>query len=290
MSSDKRRVILVTGSTSGIGLAVAIAFAKHSTPSYIGINGFGSQREIDDALEAVKLAGEGIGRDRAPGHCRVRYFPADLGNPTECESLITRVVDTFGRLDVLVNNAGVQHVSPVDKFSVEAFNRVININLRGVFLTMKHAVPVMKRQKFGRIINIASVHGVQGSPYKSAYVASKHGVVGLTKAVALELAQAEDCNLTCNAVCPGWVLTPLVEKQIDARRQRSGRSFDDEAKALVGEKMPNRRACDAAELGHACTYLSAPLARSTTGATIILDGGWTAGTVVASERAAYARL
>jgi len=276
------RVILITGSTSGIGLAIAESFASDSENSpegggtHIAITGLGTPEEIAKAKARIENCGK-----RSRTQCT--FFPADFRDMKQVEALIHDVIGKLGRLDVLINNAGVQYVSPVERFPLDKWQLVMDLNLTSVFVATKAAVPQMRKQGFGRIINIASAHGKFGSPYKAAYVASKHGVVGLTKVVALEVAEAE--NLTCNALCPGWVLTPLVEKQIrDKMAQEREGSFEVATQKLVGGKMPSRRPLGLDEVGRACVWLAHPSTKSVQGAAISIDGGWTAGTVAESER------
>ena len=193
------RTVVITGSTSGIGLGIAEGFA--AAGDNIVLNGFGSQAEIDEAVERIGALGSGS----------VIYHPADMTKPDEIEAMIASAADTFGGIDVLVNNAGIQHVSPIEDFPPEQWDRIIAINLTSSFHTIRHAVPLMKKAGSGRIINLVSAHGLVASPFKAAYVSAKHGMMGLTKTVALELAEHK---ITVNAICPGYVLTPLVEAQI----------------------------------------------------------------------------
>ena len=252
---------LVTGSTSGIGLAVAKALARMNLN--VMLNGFGTQAEIDAATSSVAAI--------TSGH--VSYTPADLTKAQEVEGLIRATHSRWGRLDVLVNNAGIQHMSPVDEFPDDKWNQIMALNLSAVFHGTKHALPIMKRQNFGRIINVASVHGHVASANKAPYVAAKHGVIGFTKAVALEVATY---NITVNAVCPGWVLTPLGEKQSRARMEQHNGDYDTATTQLGGEKMPSKKCADVEEIGMAVAYLATPATKSTTGTSMIIDGGWTA--------------
>jgi 3-hydroxybutyrate dehydrogenase len=277
------KVILVTGSTSGIGLAVAAYLAgsfRQSHLPHVMLNGFGTAEEVAAATRQVQAAG---GADAV-----VRYCGADLSTAAGVEQLISATVAAFGTLHVLVNNAGVQFVAPIEEFPAVQYDRVVAINQSAVFHAIRLAVPLMKRHGGpARIITVASVHGLQASPFKSAYVGTKHFVMGLSKCVALELAET---NITSNVVCPGWVLTPLVEKQIRARMAAKGTTFAVETKALVSEKMPSGRPADPAEIGAAVAYLAADAAKSTTGTAMVADGGWSAGTVVASEREMLSKL
>jgi 3-hydroxybutyrate dehydrogenase len=271
--------ILVTGSTSGIGLGMAECLARWSPSAHVFLNGFGTADEIAKAKETVRAA-QKDGSRGGGSLGDIHFVEADLSTVAGAENVVKRVVDTVGRLDVLVNNAGVQHVSPIHEFPVDKYEKLMAINLHAVFHTMRVAIPTMRRNNFGRIINVASVHGLAASPNKSAYVASKHGVIGMTKSVALEVART---NITCNAICPGWVLTPLVDKQIRARMDAKKTTYEDETTSLVGEKMPACRPASVEEMGNACVYLASPSTASTNGAALNIDGGWIAGTVGASE-------
>lgn len=255
------KTALITGSTSGIGFGIAYAFAAAGVN--VVLNGFGN---VDD-IEALRagLAGEfGI---------KATYSPADMTQPDAISSMISEAEKAHGAVDIIVNNAGIQHVSAVESFPQEKWDAVIAINQSSAFHTIKAALPGMQQRGWGRIINIASAHGKVASIHKSAYVASKHAVVGLTKVVALENA---DKGITCNAICPGWVLTPLVKQQIEKRAAESGRSYDEEKIALLSEKQPNKEFVTVEEIGALAVFLSGDLARSITGAAISVDGGWTA--------------
>ena len=228
------KAAVVTGSTSGIGLGIARALAAEGCN--VMLNGFGDAGEIE-ALRASIEADCGV---------RAAYDPADLTDGAAAAGLVTAAEETFGRLDVLVNNAGVQHVSPVEDFPPEAWDKVIALNLSSCFHTTRAAVPGMKARGWGRIINVASAHGLVASPNKAAYVAAKHGVLGLTKVTALELAET---GLTCNAICPGWVRTPLVEAQIETRAANEGKSIDQASVELLQEKQPSKRFTTVEQLG-----------------------------------------
>jgi len=219
----KGKTALVTGSTSGIGLAIAQTLAKEG--ANIMLNGFGDKA----AIEKIRA---GVEKDFS---VRARYSPADMTKPAEIAEMIRITEKEFGALDVLVNNAGIQYVANIEDFPIEKWDAVIATNLSSSFHTIRTALPGMKRRKWGRIINIASAHGLVASTQKVAYVSAKHGVVGLTKVVAMETANE---GVTCNAICPGWVLTPLVQQQIDARAKASGKSIRDEEIALLAEKQP----------------------------------------------------
>jgi 3-hydroxybutyrate dehydrogenase len=254
------KLALVTGSTSGIGLAVARALGAKGCR--LVLNGFGDPAEIE-RLRAG-LASE-LGVD-------VAFEAADLSKSAEVESLMDRC-QALGGVDVLVNNAGIQHVAPVEQFPAERWDAVIALNLSAAFHATRKAVPSMKERNWGRIINIASVHGLVGSAEKSAYVAAKHGLVGLTKVVALELART---GVTCNAVCPGWVLTPLVQKQIDARAAAQSISASEAKNALLAEKQPSLDFVTTEQLGELVVFLCSPAADQVRGVAWAMDGGWTA--------------
>jgi len=253
------KVAFVTGSTSGIGLGIARQMAKAG--AHIVLNGFGDAAEIENTRKDIEKE-FGV---------RALFVPADVTKYEEVESAVGVVQREFGSLDILVNNAGIQHVSPVEDFPVEMWQKVLNINLSGVFYGIKAAIPGMKKKGWGRIINIASVHGLVASPNKAAYVASKHAVVGLTKVVALENARS---NITCNAICPGWVLTPLVKKQVEDRAAASGKTLEQETEALLSEKQPNVRFAMPEEIGALAVFLCSEDARGITGTTQSIDGGW----------------
>ena len=257
----KGKVAVVTGSTSGIGLGIARALAGGGAD--LMINGFGEAPAIEKLRKEI-AASHGV---------RVAYSGADLSKPAEVTKLIEQTTAELGRVDVLVNNAGIQHVSPVHEFPVERWDAVIAINLTAVFLGIRAALPQMLERDWGRIINIASVHGLVASVDKSAYVASKHGVVGLTKTVALETATT---GITCNAICPGWVLTPLVQKQIDALAAREKLSADDAKIRLLGEKQPSLEFTTPEQLGALAAFLCSDAAAQLNGVALPVDGGWTA--------------
>lgn len=251
------KTALVTGSTSGIGLAIAEALAE-SGASVI-LNGFG---DVDGARERVARAGG-----------RVGYHDADLGRVVEIDAMMRYAADEFGGVDVLVNNAGIQHVAPVDAFPVERWDAVLSLNLTAAFHTTRLALPPMRAKNWGRIVNVASVHGLVASAHKSAYVAAKHGLVGLTKVTALETAST---GITCNAMCPGWVLTPLVQKQVDDRAARDGISDSEARAALLQEKQPSGDFVAPAHIGAMATFLCSEAASQIRGAAWTVDGGWTA--------------
>jgi 3-hydroxybutyrate dehydrogenase len=256
------RVAVVTGSTSGIGYGVADALAAEGAS--ILLNGFGDPGEIE-ALRAALAGKHGVA---------VHYSGADMTKPAEIEGMIDAAISELGGVDILVNNAGIQHTALIEDFPVEKWDAIIAINLSAAFHGMRAAIPAMKRRGWGRIVNIASAHGLVASAQKSAYVAAKHGVVGLTKAAAIELANA---GVTCNAICPGWVLTPLVEKQIASRAEREGRPEEAVRHDLLAEKQPMLEFSTPAQIGALTVYLCSDAARTVTGAALSIDGGWTAG-------------
>ena len=255
------KTALVTGSTSGIGLATARALAQDG--ANIMLNGFGDKAAIEN---------ERAGLEKEFG-VKARYSPADMSKPAEIAAMIAATEQAFGALDVLVNNAGIQHVANIEDFPVEKWDAVIAINLSSSFHTIHAAVPGMKKRKWGRIINIASAHGLVASPQKVAYVAAKHGLVGLTKVVAIETANS---GITCNAICPGWVLTPLVQKQIDDRAKASGKSVRDEEIALLSEKQPMHQFTKPESIGALAVFLAGDAAATITGSAYSIDGGWVA--------------
>jgi len=251
------RTALITGSTSGIGLGIAKILAQHG--ANIILNGFG------DVAGAKRQVAEFDGM--------VGYHPADMSKPDEIAAMIKYAEMEMGGIDVLVNNAGIQHVAPIDEFPVDRWDAVIAINLTSAFHTTRLALPAMKVRRWGRIINIASAHGLVASANKSAYVAAKHGLVGMTKAVALETATT---GITCNAICPGWVLTPLVQKQVDARAAQDGISNEEAKRRLLGEKQPSLQFTTPEQLGELVVFLCSPAADNIRGAAINVDGGWLA--------------
>jgi 3-hydroxybutyrate dehydrogenase len=255
------KVAVVTGSTSGIGLGIARAFT--SAGASVVINGFGKLEEINDTVASLT---DGAGT-------KAIYSAADMTKPDDIAAMMNLALETFGRLDILVNNAGIQHVSPIDQFPVEKWDAVIAINLSSAFHTIRLALPAMRRQGWGRIINIASAHALVASPFKSAYVAAKHGIVGLTKVVALETAEE---NITCNAICPGYVWTPLVETQIEGQAKSHGIPREQVIRDVLLAQQPNKRFATVEEIGALATFLASDAAASITGAALPVDGGWTA--------------
>ncbi len=255
------KVSLVTGSTSGIGLGIARALAEAG--SAVVLNGFGVAAEI--AKTRDQMAEEfGV---------KVSYSAADMTRPEAIAEMIATTLTGHDRLDVLVNNAGIQHVAPLDQFPVEKWDAILSINLSSAFHTMRLALPAMRSNGFGRIINIASAHGLVASPFKAAYVAAKHGIVGLTKVAALETAEQ---GITCNAICPGYVYTPLVEAQIDGQAKAHGISREQVIHDVLLAQQPNKRFATVEELGALTVFLASDAAASITGITLPVDGGWTA--------------
>ncbi|OZI71409.1 3-hydroxybutyrate dehydrogenase [Bordetella genomosp. 12] len=257
----KGKVAVVTGSTSGIGLGIARAFAQQGAD--VVLNGFG------DAAEIEKL------RADLAAQCKVQvlYDAADLSKGEAVRQLVANTVQALGRIDILVNNAGIQHTALIEDFPAEKWDAILALNLSAVFHGSAAALPHMKKQGWGRIINIASAHGLVGSAQKSAYVAAKHGVVGLTKVTALETAGT---GVTANAICPGWVRTPLVEKQISALAAKGGVDQEAAARELLSEKQPSLQFVTPEQLGGTAVFLASDAAEQITGTTISVDGGWTA--------------
>ncbi len=261
----KGKTALVTGSTSGIGLGIAKSLARQG--ANIVMNGFGDVKGPQAEIEALGV--------------KVAYHGADMSKPAEIADMMAFAAAQFGtksggnggRVDVLVNNAGIQHVAKIEDFPVDKWNAVIAINLTSAFHTTRLALPGMKLANWGRIINIASAHGLVGSPEKSAYVAAKHGLVGLTKVTALEMATS---GVTCNAICPGWVLTPLVQKQIDAKAAAQGISVDAASKQLLAEKEPSLQFTTPDELGDLAVFFCSPAGNNIRGVAWNMDGGWVA--------------
>jgi 3-hydroxybutyrate dehydrogenase len=253
----KGKTALVTGSTSGIGLGIAKALAQQG--ANIVLNGFGDAQEPKATLEAMGIT--------------VAYHGADMSQPSQIEEMMAFAARTFGRVDILVNNAGIQHVAKVEDFPVERWDTILAINLSSAFHTTRLAVPAMRAANWGRIVNVASAHGLVASAQKSAYVAAKHGLVGFTKSVALETAVT---GITCNAICPGWVLTPLVQQQIDARAARDGIDPEQAGKDLLAEKQPSLQFTTVEQLGGLAVFLCSPAADQVRGVAWQVDGGWTA--------------
>lgn len=251
------KTALVTGSTSGIGLGIAKCLAKQG--ANILMNGFGDHQAPKAELEVLGV--------------EVLYHGADMSKASEIEAMMQFATDTFGGIDILVNNAGIQHVAPVENFPIERWDAIIAINLSSAFHTSRLALPYMQQKNWGRILNVASVHGLVGSAQKSAYVAAKHGIVGLTKVTALENATS---GITCNAICPGWVLTPLVQKQVDAKAHELSLSNEEATKLLLGEKEPSMQFTTPEELGELAVFLCSTAGNNIRGVAWNMDGGWTA--------------
>lgn len=253
----KNKTALVTGSTSGIGLGIAKALARQG--ANIMLNGFG---DVEGAKAEVAALG-----------VKVSYHGADMSKPADIEAMMTAAEAEFGRVDILVNNAGIQHVAKVEDFPVDRWDAIIAINLSSAFHATRLALPAMQAAGWGRVINVASVHGLVASAQKSAYVAAKHGIVGFTKVVALENATS---GVTCNAICPGWVLTPLVQKQVDAKAAAAGISNEDAKRQLLAEKEPSLQFTTPEELGELAVFFCSPAANNIRGVAWQMDGGWTA--------------
>jgi len=257
----KGKIALVTGSTSGIGLAMVRALAAQGAD--IMLNGFGEAGEI----EAIR---SGLAHEFG---VRVAYNTADMSIGEDCAGLVRAAQDEMGGCDILVNNAGIQYTAPIEEFPVERWDAIIAINLSQSFHTIRAALPGMYERGWGRIINIASVHGRVASVNKAAYVAAKHGLVGLTKVVALEAAGR---GVTCNAICPGWVLTPLIQAQVDIRAAEKGLSQDEAKADLLAEKQPSKQFATTEQVGGLATFICSPAADQITGQELGIDGGWTA--------------
>jgi len=257
----KGKTALVTGSTSGIGLGVARALGRQG--ANLVLNGFGDAVEIERMRSALEK------------ECgvEVTYDAADMTKPEQIAAMIATAEKRFGAVDVLVNNAGIQHVAPIENFPVDRWDAVIAINLSSAFHTIRCALPAMKTRGWGRIVNIASAHGLVASVEKVAYVTAKHGIVGVTKVVALETART---GVTCNAICPGWVLTPLVQKQIDARQKTLGLTPEQAKTGLLAEKQPSVEFVTPEQIGDMVVFLCSDAAQQVRGAAWTIDGGWTA--------------
>jgi 3-hydroxybutyrate dehydrogenase len=251
------KTALVTGSTSGIGLGIAKALAMHG--ANVMLNGFG---DVDAAKRVFRDIDAEIG-----------YHAADMSQPEQIADMMGYAESTLGGVDILVNNAGIQHVAPVEEFPVDKWNAIIAINLNSAFHTTRLVLPGMRARNWGRVINVASTHGLVASACKSAYVASKHGLVGFTKTVALETATT---GITVNAICPGWVLTPLVQKQVDARAAADGIDDAEAKRRLLGDKQPSLQFTTPEQLGELAVFLCTPAADNIRGAAFNVDGGWAA--------------
>ncbi len=256
----KGKTALVTGSTSGIGLGLALALARNG--ANVMLNGFG---DVAGAKAEVSAA--------VTGGARVSFNGADMSKPAEIEAMVRACEAEFGAVDILVNNAGIQHVANIEDFPVDRWDAIIAINLSSAFHTTRAALPGMKSRNWGRVLNIASAHGLVASAQKSAYVAAKHGLVGFTKSAALECATT---GISHNAICPGWVLTPLVQKQVDARAAQEGVSDAEAKRALLAEKQPSQQFTTPEQLGELAVFLCSPAADNVRGVAWAMDGGWTA--------------
>lgn len=257
----KGKNAIITGSTSGIGLGIATAFAQSG--ANIMLNGFGDPAEIESIRQRL-----------AEQHgVEVIYSDADMTQPAQIQSMVESAIQHFGKVDILVNNAGIQHVAPVDEFPAEKWDAIIAINLSSAFHTIHNALPGMKQQGWGRIINIASAHGLVASPYKSAYVAAKHGIVGMTKSVALETAEQ---GITVNAICPGYVMTPLVANQIPDTAKARGITEAEVKRDVILAAQPNKQFVTTEQLGEFAVFLCSDAAAAITGSALPMDGGWTA--------------
>ena len=253
----KNKTALITGSTSGIGLGIAKALAAQG--ANIVLNGFGDAETPQKEIAALGA--------------KVAYHGADMSKPAEIEAMMAFAAEKFGHVDILVNNAGIQHVARIEDFPVEKWDAIMAINLSSAFHATRLALPAMQKTNWGRIINVASVHGLVASAEKSAYVAAKHAVVGLTKVTALENATS---GVTCNAICPGWVLTPLVQKQVDAKAAAMGLSNDEAKKQLLKEKEPSLQFTTPEELGALAVFFCSPAGDNVRGVAWNMDGGWAA--------------
>lgn len=254
------KVVIVTGSSSGIGLGVATAFAEKGHK--VAVNARSLKPEVETIVADLSSRGG-----------KVIFAQGDMSKPEECKGMVQSVIDHWGRVDVLVNNAGIQHVEPIDEFPDEKWEAVVGINLSSAFYTTKAALPSMKKSGWGRIINMASAHGLVASAYKSAYVAAKHGIVGLTKVTALETAEM---GITANTICPGYVWTPLVEKQIPEQAAAHNMTEDQVVREVLLSNQPNKKFATVEEIGDIAVFLASDGAASITGTTISVDGGWTA--------------
>lgn len=254
------KTAVITGSTSGIGYGIAAALAKSGCN--IMLNGFIDEFELSKIKRDLEIFGN-----------KISYSNADMKEPAQIKAMIEQARDELGSVDILVNNAGIQQVFPIEEFPDNAWDDVLAINLSASFHTIKHALPLMRKQHWGRIVNIASSHGLVASAHKSAYVAAKHGLVGLTKVVALETAEE---NITCNAICPGWVLTPLVQKQINNRAKDQKISREEAEHNLLVEKQPSLQFVLTSQIGEMVLFLCSDAAAQIKGASFPIDGGWTA--------------
>ena len=255
------RTAIVTGSTSGIGLGIAQALVQAG--ANVVLNGFGDALQVEKTRAGLAQMGDG----------RVVYSPADMSKPKSIECMVRQTVDMFGAVDIMVNNAGIQHVAPLEEFPDEKWDAILSINLSAAFHATKFVIPGMRSRGWGRVINVASAHALVASPYKAAYVAAKHGVLGLTRVTALET--AED-GITCNAICPGYVRTALVERQIDEQARAHGVPRDTVVSDVLLKDQPNKRFVEVAELAALAVFLCTDGGASVTGVALPVDGGWTA--------------
>ncbi len=255
------KAAIITGSTSGIGHGIAQALARAGAD--VMLNGFGDAKEIERIRSDMA----------AEFKVKVAYDGADMSKPDAVAAMVQDAAKAFGKVDIIVNNAGIQHVAPIDEFPVASWDAIIAINLSSAFHTTRAALPGMKQRKWGRIVNIASAHGLVGSPFKSAYVAAKHGMVGLTKVTALEVAEL---GITCNAICPGYVWTPLVEKQLDDQAKAYNMPRDKVIHDVILEPQPNKKFVTIEEVAALATFLCTDAAASITGSALPIDGGWVA--------------
>ena len=257
----KDKVVVITGSTSGIGFGIASKFAKNGAK--LVVNGFASESEVQKISKDLISLGAG----------GVLFDGADLSKPIEIDKMFKSIIQKYGRIDVLVNNAGIQFVSPIEDFPPEKWEMIVRVDLIAAFYTIKNVIPIMKEQKWGRVINIASAHALVASPFKSAYVAAKHGIIGLTKSVALEVAQE---GITVNSICPGYVKTPLVMNQIADTAKSRSMSEEDVIKNVILGAQATKKFVEIEEVANFVCFLSSDSASSITGAALSIDGGWTA--------------
>lgn len=259
--SLKGKVALITGSTSGIGFSIAEELARQGCD--IALNGFGSEQEIESSRKDLAQR-FGV---------RVAYIGADVSRPNECRLMIQQVQSEFGGPDILINNAGIQHVAPIEQFQTEKWDEILAVNLSAAFHLTAAALPTMRDRGWGRIINVASVHGLVASKYKAAYVAAKHGLIGLTKVVALEAAGQ---GVTCNAICPGWVLTSMVQGQVAEKMESEGIVRFEAEQRILCERQPSGQFVKSEHIGSLVVFLCSESAANVTGASLPIDGGWTA--------------
>ena len=257
----KNRSAIVTGSTSGIGLAIAQGLCQAG--ANVMLNGFGDQKEIENLVKAFQKKYSG----------KVIYSAADMSKTSDIQSMVKEAEQAFKQLDIIVNNAGIQHVAPIQEFPLEKWEAIININLSAAYKIVKEVLPSMLKQNWGRIINIASTHAMVASPFKSAYVAAKHGLVGLTKVIALETAETE---ITCNAICPGYVKTPLVDKQIKDQAKVHHLPEERVIKEVLLKAQPNKKFIEAEHVSDLVLFLCSESGNGMTGSVLLMDGGWTA--------------